>query len=117
MVSERIYGVPVSDSDTLKKQVDIKLLAERGVEIFFTQVFRDSFFTPTCTPATFSSTVRTRMIRVTWRWTAPLLVSLMSRISIIWRATYSLFFSRTTGCVPSYTLVRMDTRRHPGGRI
>ena len=45
MVSERIYGVPVSDIETLKsKQVDIKLLAERGVEIFFTQVFRDSFF-------------------------------------------------------------------------
>jgi ubiquinone biosynthesis protein len=45
MVSERIYGVPVSDIDTLKgKQVDLKLLAERGVEIFFTQVFRDSFF-------------------------------------------------------------------------
>ena len=45
MVSERIYGVPVSDITTLEqKQVDIKLLAERGVEIFFTQVFRDSFF-------------------------------------------------------------------------
>ncbi len=45
MVSERIYGVAVSDIDTLKgKQVDLKLLAERGVEIFFTQVFRDSFF-------------------------------------------------------------------------
>ena len=45
MVSERIYGVPVSDIDTLRgKQVDLKLLAERGVEIFFTQVFRDSFF-------------------------------------------------------------------------
>ncbi|MGI9314847.1 MAG: ubiquinone biosynthesis regulatory protein kinase UbiB [Luminiphilus sp.] len=45
MVSERIYGVPVSDIETLEgKQVDIKLLAERGVEIFFTQVFRDSFF-------------------------------------------------------------------------
>ncbi len=45
MVSERIYGVPISDIDTLRaKQVDVKLLAERGVEIFFTQVFRDSFF-------------------------------------------------------------------------
>jgi ubiquinone biosynthesis protein len=31
MVSERIYGVPVSDIETLEnKQVDIKLLAERG---------------------------------------------------------------------------------------
>ena len=37
--------MPVSDIETLQnKQVDIKLLAERGVEIFFTQVFRDSFF-------------------------------------------------------------------------
>lgn len=45
MVSERIHGIPVSDVDTLRRQqVDMKLLAERGVEIFFTQVFRDSFF-------------------------------------------------------------------------
>ena len=45
MVSERIRGVPVSDIETLRsKQVNVKLLAERGVEIFFTQVFRDSFF-------------------------------------------------------------------------
>ncbi len=45
MVSERIYGIPVADIDAIKAQgTDIKLLAERGVEIFFTQVFRDSFF-------------------------------------------------------------------------
>ena len=45
MVSERIYGVPVTDVETLERQgVDMKVLAERGVEIFFTQVFRDSFF-------------------------------------------------------------------------
>lgn len=45
MVMERIYGVPVSDIATLKaKNVDMKKLAERGVEIFFTQVFRDRFF-------------------------------------------------------------------------
>ncbi len=45
MVSERIHGVPVTDVDTLHERgVDMKLLAERGVEIFFTQVFRDSFF-------------------------------------------------------------------------
>jgi ubiquinone biosynthesis protein len=42
---ERIYGIPVTDLDTLRaKGTDLKLLAERGVEIFFTQVFRDSFF-------------------------------------------------------------------------
>lgn len=45
MVMERIAGVPVGDVDTLRAQgVDLKLLAERGVDIFFTQVFRDSFF-------------------------------------------------------------------------
>lgn len=45
MVSERIAGIPVTDVATLReRQVNMKLLAERGVEIFFTQVFRDSFF-------------------------------------------------------------------------
>ena len=44
-VMERISGIPVTDIDTLRaKDTDLKLLAERGVEIFFTQVFRDSFF-------------------------------------------------------------------------
>lgn len=45
LVMERIYGTPVSDVATLKAQgVNLKKLAERGVEIFFTQVFRDCFF-------------------------------------------------------------------------
>jgi ubiquinone biosynthesis protein len=45
LVMERIYGIPVSDLSELKKrQVNLKKLAERGLEIFFTQVFRDCFF-------------------------------------------------------------------------
>ncbi|PJC85179.1 ubiquinone biosynthesis regulatory protein kinase UbiB [Vibrio sp. HA2012] len=45
MVSERIYGIQVSDIEGLKANgIDMKLLAERGVSVFFTQVFRDSFF-------------------------------------------------------------------------
>lgn len=45
MVMERIYGIPVSDIVTLESQgTNMKLLAERGVQVFFTQVFRDSFF-------------------------------------------------------------------------
>lgn len=45
IVMERIYGIPVSDIDALVAQnTNLKLLAERGVEVFFTQVFRDSFF-------------------------------------------------------------------------
>ncbi len=45
LVMERIFGIPVSDIDTLKaKNTDLKVLAERGVEIFFTQVFEHNFF-------------------------------------------------------------------------
>ena len=45
LVMERIYGIQVTDLATLADQrTDMKMLAERGVEIFFTQVFRDSFF-------------------------------------------------------------------------
>nr|VFJ54661.1 MAG: 2-octaprenylphenol hydroxylase [Candidatus Kentron sp. DK] len=45
MVMERIRGIPVSDVETLRARgVNLKLLAERGVEIFFTQVFRHNFF-------------------------------------------------------------------------
>ncbi|WP_111980295.1 ubiquinone biosynthesis regulatory protein kinase UbiB [Algibacillus agarilyticus] len=45
LVVERIYGIPVANVDELVAQgTNMKLLAERGVEIFFTQVFRDSFF-------------------------------------------------------------------------
>jgi ubiquinone biosynthesis protein len=45
MVMERIYGIPVSDLPALRSQgTNLELLAKRGVEVFFTQVFRDSFF-------------------------------------------------------------------------
>ncbi|HLD84399.1 MAG TPA: AarF/UbiB family protein, partial [Coxiellaceae bacterium] len=45
MTMERIHGVSISDMKTLQeKNVDLKKLAEYGVEIFFTQVFRDAFF-------------------------------------------------------------------------
>ncbi len=45
MVMERVYGAPVSDIQALHDRgVDIKKLAERGVEIFFTQVFEHNFF-------------------------------------------------------------------------
>ncbi|PLY12418.1 MAG: ubiquinone biosynthesis regulatory protein kinase UbiB [Sedimenticola sp.] len=45
LVLERISGTPVSDIDKLKAQgVSMKKLGEQGVEIFFTQVFRDNFF-------------------------------------------------------------------------
>lgn len=45
MVMERIHGMPVTNMDQLEaEKVDLKKLAETGVEIFFTQVFEHNFF-------------------------------------------------------------------------
>ena len=45
MVMERIHGVIVSRVEELRERgTDIAKLAENGVEIFFTQVFRHNFF-------------------------------------------------------------------------
>ena len=45
MVQERIFGTQISDMETLREAgTNIQLLAENGVELFFTQVFRHNFF-------------------------------------------------------------------------
>ncbi len=45
LVMERIYGTPVTNiADLEAAGVNFKVLAERGVEIFFTQVFEHNFF-------------------------------------------------------------------------
>ena len=45
IVMERMNGIPISQTDRLVAAgVDLKKLSSDGVEIFFTQVFRDGFF-------------------------------------------------------------------------
>jgi ubiquinone biosynthesis protein len=45
MVMERVHGIPIGDIPRLRELgVDFRKLAENGVEIFFTQVFRHNFF-------------------------------------------------------------------------
>ena len=45
LVLERIHGIPIANTGQLiAAGTDMKLLAERGVETFFTQVFVDNFF-------------------------------------------------------------------------
>ncbi|MCP5267754.1 MAG: ubiquinone biosynthesis regulatory protein kinase UbiB [Zoogloeaceae bacterium] len=45
MVMERMHGIPISRKEALAAaNVDLKALSRAGVEIFFTQVFRDGFF-------------------------------------------------------------------------
>lgn len=70
MVMERMQGTPISQVDYLRKMgVDIPKLACDGVEIFFTQVFRDGFFMQTC-------------IRVTFRWRR--MAAISRWISVSW---------------------------------
>ena len=45
MTMERMQGIPIGQLDRLRQSgVDMKALSRAGVEIFFTQVFRDGFF-------------------------------------------------------------------------
>ena len=45
MVMEFLRGVPVSNLSALRESgIDSRQLARRGIELFFTQVFRDNFF-------------------------------------------------------------------------
>ncbi|SNS21053.1 2-octaprenylphenol hydroxylase [Noviherbaspirillum humi] len=45
IVMERMHGIPISQTERLiAAGVDLKKLSSDGVEIFFTQVFRDGFF-------------------------------------------------------------------------
>lgn len=45
IVMERMHGIPISQLDRLREAgVDLGKLSRDGVEIFFTQVFRDGFF-------------------------------------------------------------------------
>lgn len=45
IVMERMYGIPISQTDKLREAgVDLSKLSRDGVTIFFTQIFRDGFF-------------------------------------------------------------------------
>lgn len=45
LVMERVHGITIDETAQLRELgVDFKVLSERGVEVFFKQVFRDNFF-------------------------------------------------------------------------
>lgn len=65
LVMERISGIPIGDVERLRREgVDLRLLAERGVEIFFTQVLRDSLFHADMHPGNIFATPDARYIAV-----------------------------------------------------
>lgn len=54
LVMERIYGIPVHNIAALRAAgINMQRLAERAIELFFTQVFRDSFFHADMHPGNF----------------------------------------------------------------
>ncbi len=63
MVMERMYGTPVNHVETLRALgINIPKLAADGVEIFYTQVFRDGFFHADMHPGNVQVTVDGRYI-------------------------------------------------------
>ncbi|MCS5564764.1 MAG: ubiquinone biosynthesis regulatory protein kinase UbiB [Methylococcales bacterium] len=65
LVMERIHGIPIGDTERLRTEgVDFRLLAERGVEIFFTQVLRDNFFHADMHPGNIFATPESSYIAV-----------------------------------------------------
>jgi len=67
MVMQRMHGTPVSQVEILRaKGIDIPALARAGVEIFFTQVFRDGFFHADMHPATFSLRPKEKRAAAMW---------------------------------------------------
>ena len=98
MVSEKISGIPIGDIPALKEAgVNMKTLAERGVEIFFSQVFDDCFFHADMHPGNIFVDVTHPQSLLTLRLTARLLVSSQGKISTMLRGTCSRSFSVTTG--------------------
>ena len=71
MVMERIHGMPISDVARLRSLgTNIPRLAENGVEIFFTQVFRHNFFHADMHPGNIFVMAEDPDIRATRRWTS-----------------------------------------------
>ena len=65
IVLERIHGIPVSHTETLiEHQIDLKKLAERGVEIFFQQVFEHNFFHADMHPVSYTHLTLPTILRV-----------------------------------------------------
>ncbi len=59
IVMQRMHGIPIGRTDALRAAgVDLKRLAQAGVEIFFTQVFRDGFFHADMHPGNIMVSVR-----------------------------------------------------------
>jgi len=45
LVMERIHGIPIADNEALRRHgTNLKRLADHGVDLFFTQVFKHNFF-------------------------------------------------------------------------
>lgn len=97
LTMERIAGIPVTDLETLRARgTDLKLLGERGVDIFFTQVFHHSFFHADIIRATSLWMRQTLRTRPTSPWTAPSLAASRTRTSITSAAICWVSFAATT---------------------
>jgi ubiquinone biosynthesis protein len=69
LVMERIHGINIGETARLREAgIDMRRLAENGVEIFFTQVFRHNFFHADMHPGNIFVNPARRRARSTSQW-------------------------------------------------
>ena len=96
MVMERVSGIPISNVDALLDAgIDLRMLAERGVEIFFTQLMRHNFFHADMHPGNIFVGARPpRSPELRRGWTSASWAVCRSRISAISPRISLRFFNR-----------------------
>ncbi len=112
MVMQRMSGTPVSQTARLREQgIDLKRLATAGVEIFFTQVFRDGFFHADMHPGNILVGPEGRYVALDFGIMGTL-TDVDKKLS---GAEFSgLFPARLPACCPGACRCRMGAVRHAG---
>ena len=122
MTMERMHGTPIAQVDELRRKgVDIPTLARAGVEIFFTQVFRDGFFHADMHPGNILVTPTTgatsRSTSASWarspRWTSSTSRRTSSPSSSATTGAWRRRTSRRAGCRPTRAWTSSRARSAP----
>jgi len=111
MVMQRMKGISISQIAALRAAARPSRLASSGVEVFYTQVFRDGFFHPTCT----------RHIMVAEdgpisRWNFGIMGTLTDSDKNYLAQNFIAFFAAITNASRSAYRVGLGTGQYQGGR-
>ena len=106
LVIERIQGIPVSDLEQLRAhKINLEVLSRKGVEVFFTQVYRNNYFHADMHPGNIFVSAEIRMTRSISRSTSASWARSLPRINATWPKILSRFLTATTAGSQNYTSI------------